>query len=306
LYALHEGVYLDPNAALSVLAYTVVVAPTRAIADMYYRALSSASEARSKPKPPADKFRVLPHPVNTKMYSPSVRKYFEIYPSPSPPPQCEVVAAMVAKNNPRKDYLRLLWGVAEARKQGVPVCAGLYWVDHISQAYWKYDDLVKYVSLLSGIPAEALKQFALVLDEPNRAVGMSESQLLWLYLNAMHLHLYLTRGEAFGLPVVETALLGIPTAVNRIDVTEEVAGKHVKMLESEVCIYDHYALYCPSLKSVVDALEEFYRDPASFKPVATEELAEKVDMHRVAGELEKLLEEAMRDPKPLNNYLRLM
>ncbi|MEM4827618.1 MAG: hypothetical protein QXK07_06215, partial [Desulfurococcaceae archaeon] len=112
VYALHEGPVLELEAALSVMAYSLVVVPTRSTGLRYVEALLRSGRATFESI--GAYFAVLPHPVNTALFSPRVademrKRYGE------PLLNYDAVVGMVAKNHIRKDYASLLEAVVRAR-----------------------------------------------------------------------------------------------------------------------------------------------------------------------------------------------
>lgn len=297
LYALHEGPYLDPDVALSVLAHSVVATPTASLASKFISALSRFFE-RGSVEP---YFTVLQHGIDVSVYTrEATKRVSERYGRPVL--RHDFVVGMVAKNHVRKDFATLLEAVVRARLAGYDVGAGLYWIDAVSGNYWRAEELVKRVSRKLGVDERDVEQSVYMLPSAWRGLGMPESALVHVYTSYMDMHLFLTRGEAYGLPPVETALLGVPTVTTGIPEQREIFGDVIRYVEARVVERDDIALYQPDPVDAFRAIVEFVEGKL---PVPDRErLASTHDYRVVVRRLVSVIEAATQTPRALSEKAR--
>lgn len=296
LYAIHEGPYMDPQQSLSTLAYTIVLSPSSDVALQYIRGLTYYA-SRSGLTVPLERFSVLPHPVLTDLYREISRRI--------PPPETPVIG-MFAKNHIRKDYLTLLETVFRVRREtGVDVKAGLFWIDALG-GYWNVDNLVGMISHKYGVPREEVLSMVTFFHRELSAIGIPETSLFTMLKRSLSLHLYLTRGEAFGLPPVETVLLGIPTISSDIPPQREIFGEDIPLVKTEIRSFDSVYLYQPDLDDAVEktikCLEKNCNPPTSL----IERLNTQLSTENIIDTLNNIFEKALEDPRPLGEILPLL
>ncbi|MEM1913322.1 MAG: hypothetical protein QW067_09305 [Thermofilaceae archaeon] len=302
VYALHEGPYIPPEAALSVLSYTRVVAPTRVGSERFLRGVLRSVELLKgeAPSEVSERFSHVPHPVNASLYHPSN--------APSGPPVhgCDLVVGMLAKNHVRKDYLTLVEvALRLAEQTGRDVCAGFYAVGAVSGGYWSVDSVVDVLAARYGLLRRDVSKRIVQLPRPWVEAGMTEDQVIFAYTRLMDVHLFLTRGEAFGLPPLESALLGVRTVTTAIPEQVEVLGGLVDSVRAHVYRTDHAFLYQPDPD---DAFEKVLRCVEGVGRCATAGLWEKLsayDYREVSKGFEREFEEAVEDPRPLSHVVRV-
>lgn len=301
-YALHEGPHLDPAMAASVLAYSLVVAPTRYGATQYSTALASLLGVN--PEDVGQFLTAIPHPVNTSLYSPDtvarVRRELSL---PERILARDCVVSMLAKNHVRKDYRALLEAVLRARAEtGKDIAAGLYWVDSVSGNYWSLERLVQQVSSKLGVPREEAEDAVLLLPELWSKLGMSELMVVYAYAFLTDLHLFLTRAESYGLPPVESSLLGVPTATTDIPPQREALGVGARFVSAGTLEQDDYVLWQPDPLDAAKAIVEFIEGklPAPDR----ESVAKRHDHARVAESFSDVLELSELTPSPLSSKLK--
>ncbi|MEM4819188.1 MAG: hypothetical protein QXQ91_02620, partial [Nanopusillaceae archaeon] len=299
VYALHEGPVLELEAALSVMAYSMVVVPTRSTGLRYVEALLRSGRATFESI--GAYFAVLPHPVNTALFSPEVagelRKHYG-----EPLLNYDAIVGMVAKNHIRKDYASLLEAVVRARiETGRDIAAGLYWIDAVSGNYWKREDLVRRISGKLGVSREVVEESIEMLPQKYRAHGAPDSYIVYVYTSLMTMHLFLTRAEAYGLPPVESALLGVPTATTDIPQQREIFGDEIRYVRTGLLERDDFTLYQPDPVDASRAIVEYLEGKL---PVPSrEKLAEVHDYRNVAKKLSTILDVASKTPRPLSEKL---
>ncbi|MEM0458944.1 MAG: hypothetical protein QXZ31_03675 [Thermofilaceae archaeon] len=299
VYALHEGPVLGPEEALSVVAYSVVVTPTRDTGMRYIDALAKSSKVDQESV--GTYFAVLQHPVNAEMFNPRVvgelRKHYG-----EPLLNYDAVIGMIAKNHIRKDYAALLEAVVRVRiETGRDIAAGLYWIDAVSGNYWKRDDLVRRISGKLGVGRELVEESIEMLPQKYRAHGVPDSYIVYAYTSLMTMHLFLTRAEAYGLPPVESVLLGVPTATTDIPQQREIFGDEIRYVRTGLLERDDFTLYRPDPVDASKAITEYLEGklPAPNR----EKLAEVHDYRNVAKKLSAILDVASKTPKPLSEKL---
>lgn len=297
LYALHEGPYLDPEQAVSVLAHSVVVAPSKSVAEKYASALRVAGTRGHECY-----FTTLPHPLAVEVYSDkAAKRVLDHYGIPVR--RHDYVIGMLAKNHVRKDYATLLEAVVRARlSTGLDLACGLYWVDAVSGNYWSAQELVKRVSRKLGVDRRVVEDATILLPEMWRSVGLPESAVVYVYAHRMDMHLFLTRGEAYGLPPVESSLLGVPTATTGIPEQVEVFGDGARYVRATVAERDEYALYFPDPVDATSAIVEFVE--GKLPSPSREALARVHDYRAVARRLAEVIEMATQTPRPLSEKAR--
>lgn len=298
VYALHEGAEIDPKESMCVLAHSVVVAPTNHVRNMYINGLVSSLGVKRGDLEPY--FFVLPHPLNTSVFTDkAVKKVSETRDLPPNPLHHDVVVGMVAKNHVRKDYAALVEAVVRARMEtGREIAAGLYWIDSISGNYWNIDGITRKISRRFGVGESELLDLIVVLPHRFRTCGIPDHMLAYVYSKAMHLHMFLTRGEAYGLPPVESSLLGVPTVTTDIPPQREIFGNRIRYVAAHPFDADSFSLYRPDPADAAKAILEFLEGKIPTPdPVA---LAEVHDYKAVARKLSNIIEFASRTPKPLS------
>jgi len=141
----------------------------------------------------SERIHVVPHGVNPGLWNPA--RYN--------PPREDVIG-MIAKNHPRKRWDMWLATLAFLRKARRNV-RGLAFTS--VRGYWHLDKLTASVSefLRVDIPIT-------ILDEYDAQTGIPENAQVEV-VSKMKIHLLISMGEAWGLPVTETLALGIPNIV---------------------------------------------------------------------------------------------
>lgn len=299
IYALHEGPVLGPDEALSIVAYSMVVAPTRDTGVRYINALAKGS--RVVPELIYMYFAVLPHPVNTGLFNPSTRDKLRAHYG-EPLLNYDAVIGMIAKNHIRKDYAALLEAVVRAKiETGRDIAAGLYWIDAVSGNYWKRDGLTKRIAGKLGVSGDFIEESIEMLPQKYRAHGAPDSYIVYAYTSLMTMHLFLTRAEAYGLPPVESSLLGVPTATTDVPQQREIFGEEIRYVRTDILERDDFTLYQPdpidASRTIVEYLEGKLPTPSR------EKLEEKHNYKNIARKLSAILDVASKTPKSLSEKL---
>ncbi|MEM4436165.1 MAG: hypothetical protein QXO22_04300 [Thermosphaera sp.] len=302
LYALHEGPYLDPALTQSILAYSMVMGPTQFTANQYLEGLASALNA--KVEDVQDYFTVVNHPINVDLYTPdAVRELRDFLKLPERVLTHDYVVGMLAKNHVRKDFKALAEAVAEVRKlTGKDVAAGMYWVNSVSANYWSTDKISSSLMRKYGLTQEEITDMILLLPDLWAGMGMTEQGVIYTYSLLMDMHLFLTRGESYGLPPVESTLLGTPTASTDIPPQREALGEGARYVRTAVVENDDYVLWAPQVDDAASAILEFIE--SKLPTPDRENLVRKHDYRNVAREISRVIEAATLTPNPLSEKIR--
>jgi len=311
VYALHEGPWLDAAAAATVLAYSAVTAPTRFVLELYMRGLAEACDVTKSECDAGtfvERFHVLYHPLDTKIYSP---RTLELVVKAMPErtdtrSKCRHVVGMIGKNHIRKDFGLLVRAVARLRARGVDACAAAFIIDHLGHGYWNLDSLVEFCLRKYGV---RMDDYVFRTPDHIRMMGATEESLLRLY-SYMDLHLFASRGEAFGLPPVESVLLGIPTITTALPPQQEVFSlTDVPMIPADLSMIDGANIeWVPDEDAAVELAQYWLGNLDELRKVtlrARDVLVQRVDRFEVAKRFLEIAERAQRDPRPLSEFLRI-
>lgn len=258
-YTTNDITYLSPSPSASVLAYSVVVAPTTHSLYEYIRSLRIYYENVDDF---LDRFSVVPHGIDLSMYNPKVCEevcgdfnFSKDY----------VVVGMFAKNHIRKDYMSLARAVAKLIKDGYNVGYGFFAVRGVSAPVWDINNINEQVDLIEGISLIDLRR-VITLDVFDDFEGCPEDGVLKLYCCLMDVHVFLTRGESFGLPPIESLALMKPTISTDIPPQREIFGDTIPLVNADLDLQQHIGLYRVDvedtyikIKTVLDGLWDFSR-----------------------------------------------
>ncbi|MEM3714564.1 MAG: hypothetical protein QXF82_06420 [Nitrososphaeria archaeon] len=293
LYALHEGPLLFSNQALSISAYSCVAFPTKAIKDVYIEGFKQELKKMGKVFNEWGKFTLLHHPINHLLFNPKIK---ERIPEPKNDYGCRIVG-MLAKNHIRKDYFTLLKVVAELKKEGKDVCAGLYWINTTTDQYWNEDGLRLIIGKMLKVDPESIPIITMI--DQLRNGGLTDLQIAAFYLLNMDLHAFLTRGESFGLPPLESAMLGVRTISTGIPPQKEIfKGSGVPLVKHKLFPMDKVLLYSPDEKDAKRKIEKCLESKSECEP-KRDVLESRFSYRKIAEDLEKILEKALADPKSI-------
>jgi len=217
-YYVHEAFYLPSDIRAVFQTADVLITPTEFTAEVLGM--------------PAEK---VPHGVEPKIWRPlDVPKFGRF------------TIAMVAKNHPRKRWDLFFEVIGRLRKEGYDVQA-LAWTTR--KGYWDIEKLVKAVEWRLGVDVPA------IMPNPYDATfGVPDGELAKILAQA-HVHLEMTMGEAWGLPITETMALGLPNLVVDYPAIHEWAKRKVSYIESAGRFYSVEGLIHP-VPSVEDAVEK--------------------------------------------------
>lgn len=302
-YTTNDITYLNPSPAASVLAYSVVSAPTRHSLSEYVRSLRVYYENVDEV---SDRFAAVPHGIDLDIYRP---KTCEEVCSDVPPRKTRVVG-MFAKNHVRKDYGTLARVVARLVRDGYDVAFGYYAVRGVAAPVWDLSSINEQVELVEGV--SLLDQGRVMnLDAFDDAEGCTEETVLRLYCCHMDVHAFLTRGESFGIPPVESLALGRPTVSTDIPPQREVLGDTVPLVRAELDLQQHAGLYrvdaddaYAKIRQVLDGGWDFGRAYQHVRRYSYLEMARALaELAKKATELEPLHKVLRKKKKALTQNL---
>jgi Glycosyltransferase len=288
--------YESPYAALSVASYSAAAYPSRFSRDTAVNAVASLLGSSA-----AEEFArytaVVYHGIDVGVYN---EKTAERFRDSRARDRSYRIVSFVSKNHPRKDYGSLVRCVAKLKKMGFNVYAGLYFVDAVAVPVWDANRLTSFAKMMEGVDVAVV-----TVPQPARAYGLTEGELIDFYVNWTDVHAYMSRGESFGIPPLESVMLGIPTVVSGIPPQREIWGDTLPMVEVREFLVDSWVALSP--------------DPESCAKVCAEVLAKGMDLSRarervlsmftsrhMAEQLLKALEIAFEDPAPIALKVRVI
>ena len=225
--------YEKAGHALSVASYSVAAYPSsfsRSVAvesvGWLFRKRSGSAIAERF----AEHTAVVHHGIDTNIYSEKTAKVVRESPRMVRSVDRRIVA-FFSKNHPRKDYASLVRCVAKLRKRGLDVAAGAYFTNAVAVPVWDASWLSEYASRVEGVDMDGA---VLTLPPAELALGLAEPALIELYVVATDIHAYMSRGESFGIPPLETVMLGVPTVSSDIPPQREIWGDTIPLIRTAV------------------------------------------------------------------------
>lgn len=143
-------------------------------------------------------------------------------------------------------------GTIEPRK-------GHEFVLHAFEERWLKGDTctLTFVGRMGWVPQSTQTRMTQLIEDGHLKVihGANDDELATI-MQATDALIMASKVEGFGLPIIEALTLGIPTLLSRIDVFEEIAGKH--------------AVYFDPFKvdSLIDAMKEVESCPSHWRALA--------------------------------------
>ena len=197
-YYVHEALFLPPEIQRSFLDVDLLITPTEFTAKVI------------EPERYGVPYEVVPHGVDPKVWRPLGADKFDRF-----------TIAMVAKNHPRKRWDLFFETVGQLIKRGYDVQA-LAWVPR--KGYWDIEKVLQAVEWRLGV------NIPVIMPNPYDATfGLPDDRLAQL-LSRAHVHVEMTMGEAWGLPITETLALGVPNLVVAYPAVREWAGRRVSYI----------------------------------------------------------------------------
>jgi len=198
-----------------------------------------------------DRHVVVNHGVNPDIWSPELTKDKRL----------PYIVGMVAKNHPRKRWDIFFDVVANAVKAGKRIAALPY---VMTEQYWLIGNIIQAVEEYYGVKLNIIKPF-----DYEAFFGLpEEEQARWLA--KMDIHMLVSMGEAWGLPVLETLSMGIPNLTTMYGAVLEWCGTACNYIEATGIYYSVDGMIHPvpdrglAYVMLMDMLEHYeeYREKA--------------------------------------------
>ncbi len=204
------------------------------------------------------------HGVNTEIFKPmdrvECRKSLEL-------PQEPFIVGIVAMNKgPRKSFPEMFHGFAQAAKQiGGPEKIKLYINTDLRQP--------DGMDLTEMIAQAGLTSYTVTTHPFARYAGINDEQQARIY-NSCNLNLLTSRGEGFGLPILESAACGIPSITQRFTTMTELVEGHGWLVDTAA--FDMSGLLSwqaiPKVSEIRDAIIEAYTDDKKLRQFGADSL----------------------------------
>ena len=289
--------------ALSVASYSLAAYPSefsRSVALDGVRWLFRKRGGDSVAPRFAEHTAVVYHGIDTSIYSEKTARLVREKPKMLKPVQAPRVVGFFAKNHVRKDYAALLRCVARLRKRGLDVAAGAYFVTAVAAPVWDLAWLIEVVSRVEGVDMEGK---VLVLPDTLASYGAPEPAVVETYVNLMDVHAFLTRDESFGIPPLESVMLGVPTVVSDIPPQREVWGNAMPLVRTEVRVREGWVAYEPEPEHCADVVEQVLTKGLDLS-AARERVMSMFTSRHMAEQLLKATEKAFESPEPIASKVR--
>jgi glycosyltransferase involved in cell wall biosynthesis len=241
----------------------------------------------------------VPHGVDTSVFRPmNPKPRFE---------NCEdkFVFGMVARNSLRKEYPVLLKAFSMLPEEVKRECM-LYLhalpMEETNIRGWDIPQLVVKLGLQGRVMMPSLRA--------SKFWGQSEEEMAQIY-NALDVHVLLSSGEGFGLPILEAMACGVPQAASNNTAIPEVlgdAGLLVECWEEEMFTAECFTIYTTKASDARDKMLTLYEDDGLRKRLSERavERARRFTWEAAGLAMERALEEALRATKRIGpEILRL-
>lgn len=217
---------------------------------------------------------VVPHGADPNLFQPSNRKLSRF------------TVSMVAANYIRKRWDLFFRALAGAVKRGMDI-AGLAIVPE--SGTW-------YIERLIWAVKEEVGNFTVGLPRPYDAdIGIPTTELARV-LASTHAYLHMTMGEAWGLPIGEALLAGLPTAAVDHPAIRAWTRGHVKLIKpcrEHFLSYDGLVYPVPCVEDAVDWIQhliEDYDEEVAHLLENRGELVQMLDWNRAARRMGELID----------------
>jgi len=280
--------YEKLGTALSVASYSLATYPSE-----FSRGVAIRAVERFMGGQVAERFSVYTavvyHGIDTELYSEKTAKIV----AQKRQPRDYKIVGFISKNHPRKDYGALVRCVAKLRKRGFNVEPGAYMIEAVGVPVWSEASLKEFAKLMEGADVSPL-----VLPQQARTAGLTEFELIHIYVNWMDIHAYLSRGESFGLPSLESVMLGVPTAVSDIPPQREVWGDTLPIVRTGEVLIDNWVALAPDPEHCAEVCEAILTRGQDLSR-ARERVLSMFTARHMAQYMLKALERAFEDPAPI-------
>jgi len=280
--------YEKLGTALSVASYSLATYPSE-----FSRSVAVKAVERFMGLQTAERFSmhtaVVHHGIDTDIYN---KKTAEVFESEKQPRDYKIIG-FVSKNHPRKDYGALVRCVAKLRKRGFNVYPGAYMIEAVGVPVWSEHSLADFAKLIEGVDIAPL-----MLPQPLRVIGLTEYELIHFYVNFMDIHVYMSRGESFGIPPLESVMLGIPTAVSDIPPQREIWGDTIPFVRTREVLIDNWVALAPDPEHCAEVCESILAKGQDLSR-ARERVLNMFTARHMAQSMLKAVGKAFEDPAPI-------
>lgn len=205
-----------------------------------------------------DRYAVVNHGVNPDIWNPELTKNKKI----------AIVVGMVAKNHPRKRWDIFFDTVARVVKRGKHLAVLPYVT---TDAYWYIGNIIESVAEYHNVKLNIIKPY-----DYETFFGLPEEEQAKI-LSMMDIHMLISMGEAWGLPVLETLAMGIPNIVT---------------------MYGAILEWCGLACNYIEATDYYYSVDGMIHPVPDKKLAE-IELVNVLEHWSEYREKALRNSETL-------
>ena len=225
-----------------------------------------------------ERYHVVPHGVEPSIWRPDICR------------GCRGtnLVGMIAKNHPRKRWDLYFEAIARAIKMGNIVIAYPY---VFSERYWLIANLMETVEERFNVKIPMVKPF-----DYEVFFGLPEEEQARL-LSMLKVHMLVSMGEAWGLPITETLALGIPNITTRYGAVEEWCKDYCIYVEPKGVYYsiDGMVHPVPSAEDVALKLHEVlnnYDKYAKQAKLASDYIRRELTWEKAGKEMIRAIEES--------------
>jgi glycosyltransferase involved in cell wall biosynthesis len=203
----------------------------------------------------------VPHAVDTNLYKKIDRKEAR---ERLNFPQCAYIVGTVAMNKgmpPRKNFAFMLEAFRNFKRNHPSAIYYLHTQLGAGQDGYGGMNLPELVDLLGM----KVGKDVFFCDQYQQIIGFNEEYMALMY-SALDVHMLVSAGEGFGIPIIESQSCGCPNIVGGWTAMPELihSGRIIEKKDAEA-IYDGIASYnwFPHVGAIEDALEQEYKNPSS-------------------------------------------
>jgi len=193
---------------------------------------------------PPERISVIPHGVNHSIFRPITKQRIMGY-------EDKFVFGTVMRNNLRKEYSVLIRAFASIDRS-IKENSILY--IHAQPIEFTGDKPGWNLGLLTHM--FGLQGKVVCTERAAKFFGMREEEMGRVY-NALDVHMLISSGEGFGLPVVESLACGVPNICSKNTALPEVAGPgalYAECWEEEIMSSEGFGLYTTKISAVREGM----------------------------------------------------
>lgn len=227
-----------------------------------------------------ERYTVVPHGVNPEIWSPDICI------------TCKRtnLVGMVAKNHPRKRWDLFFEAIARTIKMGNLIVAFPY---VFSERYWLIANIIETIEERFNVKIPMVKPF-----DYEVFFGLPEIEQAIL-LSTLKVHMLVSMGEAWGLPITETLALGIPNIVVDYGAIREWCRDYCIYVEPKGVYYsiDGMVHPVPSAEDFANKLHEVlnsYDKYAKIAKQASDYIRRELTWEKAGKEMAKAIEKAFQ------------